>query len=115
MHSYAELQMPALPSQEEQRLAANGPTGTWRRSKAESLVRRSGGSADALGGHIVAGNGGGGKWGPPGAGAAAAAPMVKRPLEELVTALRKARCRDANARLFLVATTGKQKGCLRLS
>ncbi len=81
--------------QEEQRLA-NGPTGTWRRSKAESLVRRSGGSADALG-HIGAA-GGGSKWGPPGAGAAAAAPMVKRPLEELVTALRKARRADATAR-----------------
>ena len=72
--------------QEEHRVGANGPS-AWRRTKTDLLARRSGAaSAENLGPLVP-----GGKWGPLGAGAAAAAPMVKRPLEELVTALRKAR------------------------
>ena len=90
-HRLDQLMLPwgadsfSVVMQEEQRPGANGLS-AWRRSKTDLSVRRSGGSADNPG-HIVAG----GKWGPLGAGAAAAAPMIKRPLEELVTALRKAR------------------------
>ena len=83
--------------QEDQRLGANGP-GAWRRSKTDALARRSGTTADSPG-HAFAG----GKWGPLGAGAAAAAPMVKRPLEELVTALRKA-CRSSLPRVICQQT-----------
>ena len=55
-----------------------GP-GDWRHPKTEAGLRNSVG--------LIAQ--GGGKWGPMGLGAAAAWPMSRRPLEELVTALRK--------------------------